>query len=145
MPTWVPVLISALAFLVSLTSLGFSIYNIVRDRARIQIKSQFYPPSQYGKGHISITIMNTGRRPMILRMLGYEGDDNWVGAWFGDHERGLRLGENERHDVTVSAEDLGQDTPDDTINVTTIWLEDSLGRRYTIKGIEKQIQQLRDS
>jgi hypothetical protein len=138
-------IIAALALVVSLVSLAFSIYNILRDKARLQVKCEFFEPSEYGKGHIQISIANAGRRPIILRLLGYEGADDWVGSFLGNNERGVRLGEHERHEVNIDSDDLEQRRVVHDIIVTTIWIEDSLGRRHRIKGIEKQIQQLRET
>jgi hypothetical protein len=123
------VVVAALALIVSTISLCVSFSSFLRDRARRRVKSVFHEPSEYGNGCIHLTIMNAGRRPIILRLLGDEGGDNWVGTFFGDHERGLRLGKHERHELNIRSEDLVQTTAYDEITVTTIWIEDSLGRR----------------
>lgn len=140
-----PIHVSALALLVALTSLGYSIYNITRDRGRVRVVSHFHEPSEYGQGHIAIEIVNAGRRAVILTYLYYdEGTGHSIGRQFEGGNPHLHLGEHEPHRVVVEQEDLKQETPDETIKAKTIWFEDTLGRRYKIKGIEKQIQQLRE-
>jgi hypothetical protein len=145
MPGQLPVWFSAIALVVALTSLGFSIYNIMRDRGRVRVVSHFFEPSEYGHGHIAIEIVNAGRRTVILTFLYFDdGTGHSVGNQFEGGKPHLRLGEHEPHRVVLHQEDLDQETPDDTVKAKTIWFEDTLGRRYKIKGIEKQIQQLRD-
>jgi hypothetical protein len=144
MPSQIPLWFSAAALAVALTSLGFSIFNILRDRGRVRVTSNFFAPSEYGNGHISISIVNAGRRTVILTYLYFDdGTGHSVGSQFEGGKPHLRLGEHEPHRVVLEEEDLDQETPDDTIKAKVIWFEDTLGRRYKIKGIEKQIQQLR--
>jgi hypothetical protein len=45
--------------------------------------------------------------------------------------------------MKVERKDLLQDTPEGIVEVTKIEIEDSLGRRVRIRGLKRQIQQLR--
>src|SRR6266699_4169331 len=90
------------AFLVSLTSLGFSIYFGFLDRSRLKASSQYYPEWEHSSAHITVSAVNHGRRPIILTLLGgtYE-DGNWEGTSLGKDRAGLRLDENERFQETI--------------------------------------------
>ena len=137
-------IISVIALLVSIGSLGFFIYFNYRDRAHLKATSRFYPGDpDYGPPHISVTIVNAGRRPIILRMWGgTDKEDHWVGHFLGEGKSGLRLGEHERHDLSLEKDDLFAATLTDDVLFENLWVEDSLGRRHPIKDAKANVKQL---
>lgn len=137
-------LISMLALLVSFASLVVSVFFNLRDRQKLVASSKFiaFHP-EYGPAHVDVAIVNAGRRPIILRMWG--GSDNageWVGEYLGKEHAGLRLSEHERHDITVSKDDLYSSTPHSEIIYKVLWVEDSLGRRHVVKDSRRNVQLL---
>lgn len=135
---------STVAVLISLSSLSFSIYSILRDRARIRAYSKFFTASEYGNAHISVTVVNAGRRPVILRLIGgHDSSGRWSGEYLGTDRAGLRLGEQERYDHRVDKHELLQLPPDDDVfQYEDLWFEDSLGRRHFVKGAKRNIKLL---
>src|SRR5438093_1145357 len=106
--------ISLIALAVSILSLGFSVYFNFLDRARVVTRCKFYPESEYNRAHVAVSIANAGRRAVILRlMVKADGRGGWIGNYFDAGKGGLRLGEHERHDLTLRQEDLFESTPDD--------------------------------
>src|SRR6266404_3009204 len=135
-----PEIISVLALLLSVISLGFSVYFNFRDRANIKTSSKFYAASEFGSASFHFTVVNAGRRPIILRMRGgVDKNGSWVGTHLGKDQTGLRLGEHERLDHSMKRDDLFEQTPDDVITLVDLWVEDTLGRRYTIKDAKKNL------
>jgi hypothetical protein len=141
--------ISSIALIVSIMSVVFSVYFGYRDRAHLKATSKFYPGDpDYGPAWISVTIVNAGRRPVILRMwVGFGEKGEWVGTILGEGKSGLRLGEHERHEISLRRDDLvGQmPPPSDDIEFQDLWVEDSLGRRHAIKDAKKNVRLLRDA
>jgi len=136
-------IISCIALFISFVSLGLSAFFGLRDRARIITKSVFIPNDYSGQAYITISVVNAGRRPIILRMWGGAGADNdWVGTFLGDKDNGLRLAEHERHEFVLHESDLTQQMPDFSIEIKDVWFEDTLGRRYTVKDAKKNIAKL---
>ena len=132
-----------IALLLSITSLGFSAYFGLRDRGRIRAESTYYPASEYTYARMSITLVNEGRRPVVLRMLvGTNEQGKWTGEYLGKKKRGLRLGEHERLDITFEREDAIGMTAEDDIVFTDLWVEDSLGRRYRVRNASEHLQKL---
>ena len=134
---------SLVALIVSISSLGFSLYFNFRDRGQIHASSKFYPSSSYGPQSLTVTIVNTGRRPVILRMWGgADSSGKWVGHFFNGDKSGLRLGEHERHDFVVEKNDAYSVTPVDEIFCEDLWVEDTLGRRIAIKDAKANLARL---
>src|SRR5947208_10418587 len=94
------------AFLVSLTSLGFSIYFGFLDRSRLKASSVYYPEWEHSSAHITVSAVNHGRRPIILTLFGgYYEDGSWEGTQLGGKDgKGLRLAENERFEQTIRSD-----------------------------------------
>jgi hypothetical protein len=135
--------ISLIALVVAILSLGFSVYFNFLDRARMVTRCKFYPKSEYNRAHVDVSITNAGRRAVILRMIvKADGRGHWVGTYLNRGEGGLRLGEHQRHDLTLWQEDLIEANPDDEIEVTDFWFEDTLGRRHRPKRIRQCLKQL---
>jgi len=135
-------IIATIALIVALCSLGFSIYLGIRDRGKLQAVSKFFPGSEYGSPHIRISIVNAGRRPIVLRMLvAVCDDDYWFGSYLGDHKSGLRLGEHEHHEITWEKDEFLGGPEDDKI-AGDLQVEDSLGRRHAVQDAKENIRRL---
>ena len=133
-------IISVLALLLSVVSIGFSVYFNFRDRANIKTTSKFYPESDSGPASVHFTVVNAGRRPIILRMGGaVDKNGQWIGTCLGKDESGLRLGEHERFDRDMEKIDLVEQTPEGVITKADLWVEDTLGRRYPIRDAKKNL------
>jgi hypothetical protein len=138
-------LISWLALFSSLVSLACSIYFNLRDRAAVMTRSRVINDWYGGLASLEISIINKGRRAIILRMWGgTDGTVRWVGTVIGKNGEGSRLGEHERFSVVLSMEDLeGDTTPDESIEFSDLWFEDTLGTRYFVEGARRHIAELR--
>lgn len=65
-------------------------------------------------------------------------DDQWFGDFLGDHKVGLRLGENERHDMTWEKSDFLGGAEADLI-AADLQIEDSLGRRHPVRDAKRNV------
>ena len=141
-----PEVISIVALLVSVATFAFWIYFNFRDRANIKTTSRFHAASESGSASVDFTVVNAGRRPIILRMWsGTDEKGEWVGTFLGEGKSGLRLGEQERFDHSLARNDLFTQTPDEKIIIADLWVEDTLGRRYEIKDAKKNLALLLNS
>jgi len=135
---------SIVAILVSICCMGISIYPILVDRARVRVKIMFNYDLDHGSAWIAITAVNAGRRPIILR--GWGGLMNNGGTYssfFEGNPEGIRLGENTRYDFHLERNDILVGSYQESLQ--TLWVEDSLGRRYQPKQSEGALQSLADS
>jgi hypothetical protein len=131
-------------FVISVLALALTAANFFRgvykDRLRLKITSRFDDgeASAYGPEHspsIDIVVINTGTRPVILRMVGGSDDnDHWSGTLIAHEKGGIRLGEHERWEHSIKNEDTVDPYLDDPRDIlfTHMWIEDSLGNRYPI-------------
>jgi hypothetical protein len=137
-------IISAVALVVAVASLALSAFTLLQDRACLVTKSQHFPHREGYPARMSVSVVNAGRRPVILRMWGsHDADGHWAGTLLGKDAKGLRLAENERHEFVLLKEDLLQVTPDEDVELCDIWFEDTVGRRYVVKEAKKNIVRLR--
>ena len=137
--------ISIGALAVSCISLCVSFYFNFRDRANLKIKSAYCPGWAESEAYVSISVVNAGRRPIVLRMwCGVDAAENWVGTFINQAVNGGRLGEHERLDLKVTKEDLIAITPDSEIVFVDLWIEDTLGRRYPVVNARENIKKLRE-
>ncbi|WP_175852465.1 hypothetical protein [Burkholderia cepacia] len=143
MPTFAEYM-SGAAFAVSLTSLCLSGHVAFRDRARLNVSSKFIPASDYGPDRIVVTMVNTGRRPVILRLIGgADAAGKWSAEYLGREDGGLRLGEHERYEHTFNKDDTVKFHPeDDGLFLKTLWVEDSLGVRHKVPRASEYIERL---
>ncbi|WP_157776341.1 hypothetical protein [Burkholderia stabilis] len=135
---------SGAAFAVSFASLCVSGHVAFRDRARLSVFSKFIPASDYGPNRIVVTMVNTGRRPVILRLIGgADAAGKWSAEYLGHKDGGLRLGEHERYEHTFNKEDTVKFHPyDDDLFLKTLWVEDSLGIRHKVPNASQYIERL---
>lgn len=137
--------LATIALVVAISSLGVSALTVFRDRPRLKITSQFVEESDYGPARIWVVVVNRGRRPVILRLLGGTADgDISGGTCLGEDKAGLRLGEHERYEHNIEAEHtygLDPDGPDYAYR--RMWIEDSLGIRHPIPKSREYLTRLR--
>jgi len=91
---------------------------------------------------LRVEAINVGRRPIILTLFGgYYEDGHWRGTYIGDYKTGVRLGENEKFSEDI--DDLHHMIFDheEGVTVSDFWFEDTLGRRYPVKGAKKHLGQ----
>jgi hypothetical protein len=136
--------ISVLVPIIAVCAVALTAYFGFRDRARLRATTRFFPASEHNPIRIVVTLANAGRRPMILRLLGGSDSDGKESSQFlGDPKSGLRLGENERHVVTLEKEDLVSFHQDaEGIFLESLWVEDSLGRRHQLRYAKANIKRV---
>lgn len=141
--TWAEI-ISVVALLVSIASLCSSFFFGLRDRARLVTGSRYLPLWEENPAHVCVSIVNAGRRPVILRMwVGAESTEKWEGHFLGEGTAGLRLGEHERYEFKLEQHDLHAVTPDEDFQIEDLWFEDTLGRQHTVRDVRANLAKLR--
>lgn len=138
---------STIALMISGLSLLLTFWNIFRDRSRLYVESKFYKfHPDYGPDRIHFKAINKGRRPIYIRMVGGElMEHGSLGEYIGDSEFGKRLEEGQYIEFTWHIEDVFAGGPDFDDEYKSIWLEDSLGRRYKIPSSEKFLKKIKSS
>jgi len=137
--------ISSLALLVSVVSLIISWHFGFRDKSKLKTYAKFYPSHpNHDRAKIEIKIVNHGRRATILTLFGGDLEDGGMsGIYLGKEGDGLRLGEHEKYETIVYADDLLVTHPEGNIaQFVRFWFEDTLGQRHKIKNSEKLISKL---
>ena len=130
--------ISLLALIISLLTFGFFLYFGLRDRVNLKATSKVYNNGDY----IRVKVVNRGRRPAILRMLGGQLDNgSWVGTYIGKESQGVRLTENEYYTKDLYFDDLIHFDPheNDVSEFVSLWFEDSLGKRHPVENSKENI------
>ena len=138
--------ISLFALSVSVISLIISWHFGFRDRAKLKTYAEFYPSHpEHDRGRIEIRIVNHGRRATIITLFGGDLDDGKCsGTYLGKKGEGLRLGEHEKYETTVYADDLLVTNVEGNVaEFVRLWFEDTLGQRHKIKNSEKLIAKLK--
>lgn len=138
---------SIAALIISIFSLvGSFIFNL-RDRMRVRATSKFIPQHpDYDKAHLTVKVVNKGRRVVILTMFGGNLENGgWHGEGLGKLGKGLRLAEQEFHKDKFYKDDIEADSPDSVSNFIDLWFEDSQGRRHKIKNSKKNITLLNET
>lgn len=138
--------ISSAALVVSIGSLIVSGLNYRRDTARLKVSAEFFPDSSDGTPFIRVRMVNSGRRPVILRLIGGSDGEKWSGSYIDHEDGGRRLGENEHYERTFQPDDIwAVDHPEDdeTFCFAELWVEDSLGVRHTVPKSRELIRRLR--
>jgi hypothetical protein len=135
--------LSVIALIVSLGSLSASLYFNLRDRAKIEARSQYYPGIEDGVPMIELSVVNAGRRPVVLRMWGgMDASGDWVGTMINSAEGGKRLAEHDRYEVKLMRDDLVALTPDSDVVFVDLWFEDTLGRRHRVRNAKEHVRKL---
>lgn len=135
--------VSTIALIVSFGSFGVAAYNAFRDRPRLKVTSMFYESSEWGPAQMHVVVVNKGRRPAILRLLGGPTSGGTSGGTLLEHDKGgLRLGEHERHEFRIERDDAVLLGPDGPETYDQMWIEDSLGDRHPIPQSREYIPKL---
>ena len=132
--------ISTLAFIVSLGAFGLSLFTVLRDRAKLVVRSKAWPANEYGDAGLRVTIVNAGRRPIVIRMLlGIPASGKWSGSYFGDQVNGITLAENSHHEVIWRRNDIfcGEHWEEIAEDMA---VEDSLGRRHPVQDAKENLK-----
>lgn len=137
-------IVALIALVTSIASFALAAYNVLRDRARLKIRSKFYPASAFGPDRFTVHIANAGRRPIILRLLGgSDRDGKWGGVFLDRENGGLRLGEREHYEYTVEKEGTVSFNPEgQDIFYEVLWVEDSLGERHVVPNSKAFIKRI---
>jgi hypothetical protein len=136
---------SNIALLASFGSLlvaaaGF-VVNTFRDRPRLKVSSNLWHDDNGDPYKIAVDVVNKGRRPVILKMIGgYDRQGRWSGTYLDHDKGGIRLGEHEHKQFQLDKEkvvSMDEDGPDDPYDV--MWIEDTLGNRHKIPNSREYI------
>lgn len=137
----IALVVSFLSVLVS--GAGF-LLNAFRDRPRVKVTSVLYHDDDGSPYEISVTVVNKGRRPVILRMLGGTvREGGWGGSYLGTEHAGIRLGEHEQHVFKIDKEGvvaITESGPDEPYQF--MWVEDTLGIRHKIPKSREYIAKM---
>lgn len=137
--------LSIAAILISIAGFALSFFVVFRDRPRLKVTSKYLDACEYGAAKIQVVLTNRGRRPVIVRLLGgHDSNREYGGKFFKPDEGGLRLGEDERHELYIERDDTVLFAPDDDVVYDEMWVEDSLGNRHAIPNSKAYIAKLRD-
>ena len=90
--------------------------------------------------------INTGRRPIILTTMCFDGEngEGWRIA-LGEDSKGVRLNENEKFTKTIEhsrQSSMLWGGPDENEKAVDLWFEDTVGKRYHVKGAKKHLVRL---
>lgn len=137
------VVLSVCALVISLVSIGFSVYFNFRDRGKVVASSIFSPGGEHTTSYLGIVVVNAGRRPVVIRMWVAEDENGeWIGHHVGEKGAGLRIEEHGRTEIILRDDDLPFESASCEIIPTNIWIEDTLGRQYSVKDIKVNLERL---
>ena len=132
------------ALVVSVAGFWLSFANYRRDRPRLLATSRFSPGWEGLDPTVEVSIVNAGRRPVILRGLGRQGaGEAWSMTFFDSAAGGKRLGEHERCDITLRVGELVEQDPKAEFDIVDLWVEDTLGARHGVKDARRNLALLR--
>ena len=122
------------ALIVASISLIVSSFVALRDRARLRVRSRLIEASEFGPAKILVTLVNMGRRAMIIRSVGGSNSKGRTISEYLEYEKGgLRLGERETYEHRFDRDDTVAFPADgDEILLEWLWIEDSLGIRHKV-------------
>lgn len=140
----VPVPYIALA--ISVVSLLLSVYVALRDRGRLRARCRAYRHPETGEyAFLQVSVVNVGRRPIILRYLYGRYEGGRVAGVAVDGEP-LTLSEGAHYETKIGKFDgmmVYTDEYDGVYaNLVRLFVEDSTGNRYRVRGSKKQVQLL---
>ncbi len=134
------IVFSSTALIISI----FGVYLRYQDKPVLKIISSYSPTTEnYGNSYIALSLINAGKRPLIIRMWGgNDKDGKWIGSYINNQKTGLRLDEKERYDIALHKDDMLKMTPDDNVIFSELWVEDSLGKRYSVPNSKEYVSKL---
>ena len=122
---------------------GF-VLNAFRDRPRLTVSSNLWHDDVGNPCKFHVSVVNKGRRPVILKMLGGNSrTGGWGGTYFASTKGGIRLGEHEHYEFEIDKEGgilLDESGPGGPYDV--MWIQDTLGDRHDIPNTREYIEQL---
>lgn len=138
----ISIAISLGALCVSALSLIVTIHFNLKESATIEARSVIFRGDGEVEPTITVTAVNSGRRPTVLRSLvGVDDQKRWVGLNLGEDYQGVRLDEKERFEKCLRNSDLGFFCDDEQIEFTELYFEDSVGRRHRVVDSRKHIRE----
>lgn len=140
-----PVAISLAALAVSTVSASFTGYVLFHDRPRIKTKSVFHSGWEGTEPSVSVSIVNVGRRPIVLRLWRAEDLQGNSAGTYLKHPEGITLTERGRYDMRLRKTDLIVTTPGDDVLVRSLCFEDTTDRVLEIQDIRKNLARLWDA
>lgn len=135
--------LAGLAIAVSLGSLLISFSQWRRDRSRLDTRAQLQTDDDGRAWAATVRATNSGRRPIILRLLGADLDDSTShGIFLGRDGQGIRLDESEWfEEPTIRPGDVYTMGPEGQ-QAIDLWFEDSVGRRFRVQGARHALEKL---
>lgn len=136
-------IVSTFALIIAFISLLITFDIRFQDRPRLKISARFILESDHGPNRVKISMVNLGRRPVIIKFLGgtTENGNPWR-EFIESDKGGLRLGENEAYEYTIEKNDTVITFFDDVQFYESLWVQDSTGRRYYIPKSQELIRRL---
>ncbi len=135
--------LSICAILISFASFIWSIHIGLRDRGRLKVTGTVYSSGPNGgNDYLQLKAVNHGRRPVILTMLWVHWSDGTMSGKYLNGN-GVRLGENEEYKKNFDANDKNEVSDEGEYKeAIDLWFEDTLGRKYKIYNIDKQLKKI---
>jgi len=129
------------ALVVSIASIAITVHFNLKENAKVKAFSTLLAGDEENEPKIRVVALNVGRRATVIRSLvGMDDRKVWAGVILGQDNQGIRLGENERFEKTLTNTDLGFFWEENEIEFTELFFEDSVGRRHRIADSRKHIQ-----
>lgn len=148
-PQWIAVGISGLALGVSALSMLVSWLNYNRDNPNVDARCVYIPGGdadlEENGPHLNVIVTNKGRRAIVLRVLGGLHEGHFCGTLIDSKSGGHTLEPERRWDKKVWYHDLiftGPGDNDPTFEFNELHVEDTVGRRYPVRGSRDAIIQL---
>ena len=146
----IPTVMSILALVISAASFGLSLYEKLREAARVKATSHFYPPQPTGDEQppsppvLVIRVANHGQRAKKLeymRVTYANGNADLVTEmlWGSDEHGHYRIGENDVYEHTITPENDGILRDEEGSVAVGISFEDTLNDTYRVRDAGKAI------
>lgn len=140
-----PTILSIIALMISIVSLGLSSYLAWRDRSRVQTKSFARQHERTGEySSVFVTVTNAGRRPLTLRYLLGLYEDGSLGCQRLS-EGGVKLQEGEFHELEFGKFDGIMVNGVDMPGLVDVYFEDSAGKKHKVVDARKNVELVRKS
>ena len=130
---------SDVAIGISIASLALSAFKDFRDRSCLKAKSKFNPAYDGMPTLVRVEAVNVGRRPLVLAALGGKyADGNLVNINIGRDGQGVQLLENGSFSMAIEHQlfFFGETCSP----LKKLWLKDTSGKRYGIKGVKRHLE-----
>jgi hypothetical protein len=120
------------------------LYTHHRDKRRMKTSSRYFPEYKdewsYSPETFYVKIVNAGKQPIILDCLRVKYDDGSIGGTGVGGSKGLELKENEYYVEDLEIVDRPLYKHEDDAGAVNMWFEDTVGRKYKIKGVKKNLK-----